>query len=47
MAPTNTVKVMSNDVGLRLLCYGMCFTYIHLFEATHHDINTFPKGFVE
>ncbi len=31
---TNTVKVMSNEVGLRLLCCGMCFTYIHLFVAT-------------
>ncbi len=28
---TNTVKVMSNEVVLRLLCCGMCFTYIHLF----------------
>ncbi len=28
---TNTVKVMSNEVGIRLLCYGMCFTYIHTF----------------
>ncbi len=27
---TNTDKVMSNEVGLRLLC----FTYIHLFVAT-------------
>ncbi len=44
---TNTVKVINNEVGLRLLYYGMCFTYIHLFEATRHDINTFPKGFVE
>ncbi len=44
---TNTVKVMSNEAGLRLLCCGMCFTYIHLFEATHHNIKTFPKGFVE
>ncbi len=44
---TNTVKVMSNEVGLRLLCCGMCFTYIHLFVATHHNIKTFPKGFVE
>ncbi len=26
---TNTVKVISNEVGLRLLCCGMCFTYIH------------------
>ncbi len=42
-----TVKVISNEVGLRLLCCGMCFTYIHLFEATHHNIKTFPKGFVE
>ncbi len=47
MAPaTNTVEVMSNEVGLRLLCSGMCFTYIHLF-LTHHNIKTFPKGFVE
>ncbi len=44
---TNTVKVTSNEVGLKLLCCGMCFMYIHLFEATRHDINTFPKGFVE
>ncbi len=44
---TNTVKVISNEVGLRLLCCGMCFTYIHLFEATHHNIKTFQKGFVE
>jgi len=44
---TNTVKVMSNEVGLRLLRCGMCFTYIHLFVATPHNINTFPKGFVE
>ncbi len=44
---TNTVKVISNEVGLRLLCCGMCFTFIHLFEATHHNIKTFPKGFVE
>ncbi len=44
---TNTVKVMSNEAGLRLLYYGMCFTYIHLFVATRHDINTFPKGCVE
>ncbi len=43
---TNTVKVMSNEAGLRL-CWGMCFTYIHLFVATHHNIKTFPKGFVE
>ncbi len=28
---TNTVKVMSNEVGLRLLCCGMCFTYMHTF----------------
>ncbi len=44
---TNTVKVISNEVGLRLLCCGMCFTYIHLFEATCHNIKTFQKGFVE
>ncbi len=44
---TNTVKVISNEVGLRLLCCGMCFTYIHLFEATRHNIKTFQKGFVE
>ncbi len=39
-----TVKVMSNEVGLRLLCCGMCFTYIHLFVATHHNIKTFKKN---
>ncbi len=44
---TNTVKVMSNEVKLRLLYYGMCFTFIHLFVVTRHNINTFPKGFVE
>ncbi len=44
---TNTVKVISNEAGLRLLYYGMCFTYIHLFVATHHNIKTFPKGFIE
>ncbi len=43
----NTVKVMSNETGLRLLCCGMCFTFIHLFEVTHHNIKTFPKGFAE
>jgi len=37
----------SAEAGLRLLCYGMCFTYMHLFMATRHDIKTFPKGFVE
>ncbi len=39
---TNTVKVkvMSNEVGLRLLCCGMCFTYIYLFVATRHNIKT-------
>ncbi len=42
---TNTVKVISNEVGLRLLCW--CFMFIHLFEATYHNIKTFPKGFVE
>ncbi len=26
----HTVKVISNEVGLRLLCCGMCVTYIHL-----------------
>ncbi len=44
---TNTVKGMSNEVGLRLLCCGMCFTYIHLFVVTHHNIKSLPKGFVE
>ncbi len=44
---TNTVKVMSYEVGLRLLCCGMCFTYIHLFVTNHHNVKTFPKGFVE
>ncbi len=44
---TNTVKVMSNEAGLRLLCCGMCFTHIDLFVATRHNIKTFPKGFVE
>ncbi len=43
----NTVKVMSNEAGLRLLCCGMCFTYIRLFVANQHNINTFPKGFAE
>ncbi len=35
---TNTVKVkvMSNEVGLRLLCCGMCFPYIYLFVATRN-----------
>ncbi len=47
LVAANTVKVMSNEAGLRLLYYGMCFTYIHLFEATRHNINTFPNGFVE
>ncbi len=52
LVATNTVKVMSNEAGLRLLYYGMCFTYIHtsyihLFVATRHNIKTFPKGFVE
>ncbi len=47
VAPLNTVKVMSNEVGLRLLCCGMCFTYMHLFVEIHHNISTFPKGFVE
>ncbi len=39
---TNTVKVkvMRNEVGLRLLCYRMCFPYIYLFVATRHDIKT-------
>ncbi len=36
------VKVMSNEVGLRLLCCGMCFPYIYLFVATRHDIKTDP-----
>ncbi len=31
---TNTVKVISNEVGLRLLCCGMCFTYIHTYIHT-------------
>ncbi len=44
---TDTVKVMSNEVGLGLLYYGMCFTYIHLFVSTRHNIKTFPKGFIE
>ncbi len=47
VAPLNTVKVMSYEVKLRLLCCGMCFTYMHLFVATRLNINTFPKGFVE
>ncbi len=42
VAPLNTVKV-----GIRLLCCGMRFTFIHLFVKTRHNINTFPKGFVE
>ncbi len=30
---TNTVKVISNEVGLRLLYYGMCsHTYIYLWR---------------
>ncbi len=41
------MKVMSNEVELKFLCCGMCFTCIHLFVATHHDIKTFTKGFVE
>ncbi len=43
VAPTtNAVKVivMSNEVGLRWLCCGMCFPYIYLFVATRHDIKT-------
>ncbi len=36
------VKVTSNEVGLRLLCCGMCFPYIYLFVATHHNIKTDP-----
>ncbi len=41
---TNTVKVMSNEAGLRLLYYGMCFTYIHLFVMTRHNIKLFQKA---
>ncbi len=41
--------VTSNEVGLRLLCCGMCFPYIYLFVATRQNskLTDFPKGFVE
>ncbi len=50
MAPaTNTVKVTSRlKLGSGCCAVGcVSHTYIYLFVATHQNIKTFPKGFVE
>ncbi len=44
---TNTVKVMKLKLGSGCCAVGcVSHTYI-LFLVTHHNIKTFPKGFVE